>query len=96
MALGADAKPVTKYYISGIWKNLQDVSHYAVHINYDPGVSAARKMSRLRAINMVTTQGIEVYTFEWDYNQGLFVHGQRVKYDGRIFYTEPFSDKKKI
>lgn len=72
------AKHHSSYYISAIFMSLNDITHYIVHKNFDPGVSGGEKLSKEEVINLVENSGLPVYVWLWGYDQGCFIQGQQV------------------
>ncbi|WP_298154088.1 hypothetical protein [Flavobacterium sp.] len=71
-------KPKSAYLISGVWRDYGQVTHYAVHELYDPGVSGIRKFSKEKTIELVISSGLPFYTWEWNYDKGHFEMGEAI------------------
>lgn len=85
--------PVTQYLISGVYLDLNVVTHYAVHQDYNPGASGSYKLTANQLKALFERPGISVFTWEWNYREGRFLKGQQVfikKYnDVFYFYVLP-------
>lgn len=71
---------MSKYKISGVWKNDKNViTHYAIHTVTDQGTTRAEKVSKADAISLLETRGNTAVTTMWNYraaqwNEGEVVH----------------------
>lgn len=66
------------YLISGVFIDLQEVTHYTVHTDLNPGASGAVKMSKAEVVELVENSGLPVYVWEWNYEQARFLQGKQV------------------
>ncbi len=95
MAEGFIKAPIEKYLITGIWHDHQfQPLYYSVHEFQNPGVSNSKKMSIAEVIAIIETDGLSVFTWEWDYKKGCFSKGNKVLVgsdrNGKYLYIEPF------
>ena len=67
------------FIISGIWKNNDNVTHYAIHRVTLEGISNAEKISKEEAILLVGAKANSVVTWIWNYKRGIWDVGQNVE-----------------
>lgn len=70
--------PHTAYFISAVFIDLQEVTHYMVHKHLDPGVSGAEKMTKAEVVDLIENSGLPVFVWEWNYDAGRFLVGKKV------------------
>jgi len=69
---------MSKYKISGVWKNSKDViTHYAVHLVHADGIERAKKTSKAKAIQLLESNNSAV-TWVWSYKYPEFRNGEIV------------------
>lgn len=91
--------PVSAYYISGVWLEGGQVTHYAVHRFTNPGVSGITKATKEDVIKVFESRGLPFYTWEWDYQMGYFQKGERIilheVFNSKILWTVSRNDSRK-
>jgi len=71
------ANPHTGYFITGVFIDITEVTHYVVHKHLDPGVTGGRKMSKQEVIELIETSGLPVFVWLWNYEEGRFLLGKQ-------------------
>lgn len=91
--------PLSAYFISGVWYDQGMVSHYALHLFHNPGISVGKKHTKDEVIAIVENSGLPVYVCGWDYKEGRFKTGERVicynGQNGKFLWTESKNESRK-
>jgi hypothetical protein len=71
---------MTKFKISGVWKDSNNViTHYAFHTITDTNVLRATKYSKTQAIKLLETFGNTAVTWIWNYKKAIWENGEDVQ-----------------
>ena len=71
---------MTKYRISGIWKDTNNViTDYAFHTVNEGSTSRATKKSKAQAISLLEIKGNEAVTWIWNYLEANWKVGEKVQ-----------------
>lgn len=67
------------YKISGIWKNDDVITHYAMHTVTKNGHTRAKKVSKKDAIELLEKSGNSAVTWIWNYKTCVWNDGESVE-----------------
>jgi hypothetical protein len=66
------------YFISGIWKSNNKITHFFLHINMEGGFKKGEPKSEKEIIKLFD-QGSTMLTLTWSYEAGRWIDGVEVK-----------------
>lgn len=69
---------MAEYRISGVWKNDNVITHYAVHKKSENSWYRSTKMTKAEAIKLVDDSSNTVYTWQWNYKTTTWSTGEKV------------------
>jgi len=71
---------MTKYKISGVWKDANGViTHYAFHTKTENGHTRATKKSKADAVKLLSNSSSEAVTWLWNYSTAFWKDGEKVE-----------------
>lgn len=70
---------MAEYKISGIWKNDDVITHYAMHTVTENGHTRAKKVSKKDAIELLEKPQNSAITWLWNYKSCFWYNGENVQ-----------------
>ena len=68
----------TDYFISGIWKSNDKITHFFTHINMVAGFKKGEIKSEKQIIKLLDSKAV-ILTLTWNYETGRWIDGVEVK-----------------
>lgn len=74
---------MTTFRISGVWKNNNIITDYAIHEVTPTGTTRAKKTTKAKAITLLEEIGNNATTWLWNYTRSSWEVGEKVSVSSR-------------